>query len=82
MKTVKIKQCYGNYAEWVSNHRTDCNSEAIKRAIKKHFGSGAAFYRDHELSGDGVDYGQVGYSIGGGVHSMHTGRVSVVVVEQ
>ncbi|GLR55205.1 hypothetical protein GCM10007923_64270 [Shinella yambaruensis] len=79
MKTVTIRQCYGDHTEWTSTHRTDDDQVAIERAIKRRFGVRAAFYEDNGLSTESKKYGQIGHPTKWGNASMDTGRVSIRV---
>jgi len=80
MKTVTIQYCYGDHRKLVSTHRTDSDEVAIERAIAKHFGKRAGFYRDNGISTATVQFGQIGhYSKSEGCSVMDTGRVSISV---
>lgn len=79
MKTVTITYCYGDKADLISTHRTDCDEIAIGRAIDKHFGKRATWHQDNGLSNQYARYGQIGHYIGQGCYSMDTGRVRIEV---
>lgn len=77
----KGDQRYFAVEEFASSHRTDAEREAIARAVRKHFGSGAFFQRDNGLSFG--NYGQIFRTITRSGETFHatnvTGRVRIDV---
>jgi hypothetical protein len=74
MLQVIITECYGDWQQHTSRHKT------TDRAVRKAYGAGKSFYRDHGISGPTTTYGQVGhYSTSGGCASMDTGRLAVTL---
>lgn len=76
---VTIVECKSQGREWISNHKTNDKHEAIRRAIKKHFGTRAGFFRDNGIN-SGI-YGQIGHSVGNNCSTMDTGRVRIDIKE-
>lgn len=80
MKTVTIHFTYGDNKDLVSRHRTNDDQEATERAIKKHFGSRASFFKDNGISTATTTYGQIGHYVElAGCYSMDTGRVWIEI---
>lgn len=80
---VTIKECYGDHKTTTLCSRTDDLDTAIERAIRKGYGAGKVFCRDHGISVGlnallGSLYGQIGHTSRrfSGI-SLDTGRVCI-----
>lgn len=79
MKTVSISECKTNGRSWTHTARTNDEKVAIERAVKKHFGRNAWFWRDNGLVNLGM-YGQIAVPVKGDNGSTCvTGRVNISV---
>lgn len=72
---VTISQCGGSYQSWEHRARTTDRFEAIKRAVRRHFGRGAYWCPDSGLPG----YGQIGVAADINTTRLITGRLRIDV---
>lgn len=78
--TVKISQCYGEYAATRSAHWTNCTDEAIERAVARRYGKVAVFVESKGLRSGRSRFGQIFKRIkGANAMTSLTGQVCIEV---
>lgn len=76
--TITITTCDSKRTVLTSTHRTRLLSEAIKRAVHRHWGNRAFFWRDDSLT-HGL-YGQIMEPLPTGGNTARTNRIRIEVV--
>lgn len=80
LKTVTIYEVSEPKREFYSSHRrAETDDEAIDRAVRRHFGRAAWFWRDNGLLGMDTQYGQICKPLPGGGNNCITDRVGIRV---
>ena len=76
---VTITDCSASSNQWVHNSRTNDQTDAIDRAVKKSFGKNARFFADSGLANLGI-YGQIVKKTSGATaYNCITGRMKINV---